>query len=114
MKIRTPNAQHFKEFLCRPTLLEFLVAVSLGSVFTPMVTSLATEIMIPIIASWTDRSAVDLFWVVAKGKEGAEYSSAADARADGAVVIGYGKFLQAIFVFMVQALAVYTIVSLIR
>lgn len=114
MKIRSSHAQHFKEFLSRQTLLEFFVAVSLGSVFTPIVTNLTTEVILPLLTSWTNSTAGDLFVVVAKGRKGVKYNSIDEAREDGAVVVGYGRVLKAIFVFMIHALAVYTIMSLIR
>lgn len=99
----------FWKFMSRPTLIDFLVAVSLGSVFTPIVASLVRDIIMPVLSLWSSRRIKDSFLVIKNG-EGRDFETVEQARDAGAVVVAYGVFIEAIAIFILQALAVYVIV----
>jgi large conductance mechanosensitive channel len=103
----------FRTFITRPTLIDFLVAVSLGAVFTSMVTTLVKEVLVPLLFSQSLSKPGAKFWVVTEGRtKDVVYTSVDEARADGAAVVAYGRLMQAVAVFVGQALAVYAVMRL--
>ena len=95
--------QEFKTFAMRGNVVDLAVGVVIGGAFGAIVTSLVGDLIMPLIGILTG---------------GVDFSKAAivlkEASADGkvpAVLLGYGKFIQAIFNFVIVAFAIFMLVK---
>jgi large conductance mechanosensitive channel len=112
----------FKAFIRRGTVVDLAVAVTIGAAFGKIVTSLVSDILMPPIGVAVGQvDFKDLGVTLQKEhlKEDAQGNVAKDK--DGkpvverpAVVLGYGKFLQAIFDFLIVAFCVFLLVKAIN
>ena len=102
----------FKTFLMRGNVLDLAVAVVIGASFGAVVKSMVDDIIMPPIglaAGKLDFS--NLFILLKDGKPGhAPYTSPAMAKADGAVTLNYGSFINTIIAFLIVAACVFLIV----
>lgn len=95
--------QEFKEFAMRGNVVDLAVGVVIGAAFGAIVTSLVGDIVMPVIGIAT--SGVDFSHSALVLKE---------ASADGktpAVLLSYGKFIQAIINFCIVAFAIFLVVK---
>ena len=84
----------FKEFAVKGNMMTMAVGIIIGAAFTAIVTSLVNDILMPLITILTGKANVEeLFFTV------------------GETEIYYGKFIQAIIVFIITALVVFLLVK---
>lgn len=86
--------QEFKAFAMRGNVVDLAVGVVIGGAFGAIVSSLVADIIMPIIGALTG---------------GVNFSGLSVSV--GNSVITYGKFIQAIFVFLVVAFALFLVVK---
>lgn len=84
----------FKEFISRGNVMDMAVGIIVGSAFTAIVTSLVTDILIPIVG------------MVSGGVNIADLSVKV-----GTVQLKYGAFLQSIINFLLIALVIFTMIK---
>lgn len=89
--------KEFKEFALRGNVIDLAVGVVIGAAFNAIVSSLVADIFMPLIGA------------VTKGYSFAEYSFTI-----GQTIVPYGKFLQAIFTFLLTAIALFLFVKAIN
>jgi large conductance mechanosensitive channel len=89
--------KEFKEFALRGNVIDLAVGVVIGAAFNAIVGSLVADIFMPIIGAAT------------KGYSFAELSFSVRE-----TVIPYGKFVQAIFYFLLTAIALFMFVKAIN
>lgn len=89
--------KEFREFAFRGNVIDLAVGVVIGVAFNAIITSLVADIFMPIIGIVTG---------------GHDFSNLAITVGDAA--IAYGKFLQAIFIFLLTALALFLFVKAIN
>ncbi|HEY7669232.1 MAG TPA: large conductance mechanosensitive channel protein MscL [Hyphomicrobium sp.] len=87
--------QEFKEFATRGNALDLAVGVIIGAAFTPIVTTLVNNILMPVIGYIT--AGIDFSNLVVTPIEGIE--------------IKYGLFLNAIVQFLLTALALFFLIK---
>lgn len=86
--------REFKEFAIKGNMMTMAVGIIIGSAFTAIVNSLVGDIIMPLITIITGKVDVSqVFFTV------------------GNTQIYYGKFLQAIIVFLITAFAVFLLVK---
>lgn len=84
----------FKEFAVKGNMMTMAVGIIIGAAFTAIVTSLVNDILMPLITILTGKANVEeLFFTV------------------GETEIYYGKFIQAIIVFIITAFVVFLLVK---
>lgn len=84
----------FKEFAVKGNMMTMAVGIIIGAAFTAIVTSLVNDIIMPLITILTGKAKVEeLFFTV------------------GETQIFYGKFIQAIIVFIITAFVVFLLVK---
>lgn len=96
--------QEFKEFAVKGNVIDLAVGVIIGAAFGKLVTSLVGDVLMPPIGlalGGVDFS--NLAVVLKPATDGAE-----------AVVIGYGKFIQAIVDFLIVAFVIFMFVKAIN
>lgn len=86
--------KEFKEFALRGNVMDLAVGVVIGAAFNAIVTSLVADVFMPVIGILTG----------GLNFSGLSYTF-------GKSVILYGKFIQAIFVFMITAFALFLLVK---
>lgn len=105
--------KEFREFAVKGNMLDLAIGLVLGSAFGAIVSSLVKDIIMPPIG-WLlgGRDFSALFVVMKDGKDTAgPYVSLADAQKAGAITLNYGVFVNAIFTFIVVALAMFFVVK---
>jgi len=86
--------REFKEFAIKGNMMTMAVGIIIGSAFTAIVNSLVGDIVMPLITIITGKVDVSqVFFTI------------------GNTQIYYGKFLQAIIVFLITAFAVFLLVK---
>lgn len=93
----------FKAFVMRGNVVDLAVGVIIGAAFGSIVTSLVADVFMPVIGQIT---------------AGIDFSKAAvvlkEASADGktpAVLLAYGKFIQACINFLIVAFVIFLVVK---
>ena len=98
----------FKDFAMRGNVLDLAIAVIIGAAFSPIVSSLVNDILMPpigMLLGGADFS--DLFITLSDGS----YDSLAEAQAAGAATINYGLFLNHVINFIIVAFVIFLIVK---
>ena len=86
--------KEFKEFALRGNVMDLAVGVVIGAAFNAIVTSLVADVFMPVIGILTG----------GLNFSGLSYTF-------GKAVILYGKFIQAVFVFLLTAFALFLFVK---
>jgi len=106
----------YKDFISKGNMLDLAIGVVIGGTFGAIVNSLVKDLIMPAVGLLLgkvdfanlyiqlNRSAVPL----------APRTPLAAALEQGAVVLAYGSFLNAIITFLIIALAIFTLIKAIR
>ncbi|MBT1690579.1 large-conductance mechanosensitive channel protein MscL [Dawidia soli] len=89
--------KEFKEFALRGNVIDLAVGVVIGAAFNAIVSSLVADVFMPIIGILTG---------------GLDFSNRGYKFGDA--VVAYGKFIQAIFIFIITAFALFLFVKAIN
>jgi large conductance mechanosensitive channel len=105
----------FRAFLARGNVLDLAVAVIIGAAFGAIVSSLADDLIMPVIG-WLFGGLDFSSYFVRLGPIPAGYKGAlndyAALKAAGVPMFGYGQFVTAIVKFLILALVIYQLVRL--
>ena len=100
--------KEFKEFVMRGNVLDLAVAVIIGAAFGKIITSMVSDILMPVIGLIGGK--VD-FGNLFIDLSGASHPTLAAAKAAGAATINYGLFLNAVIDFLVVSFAIFLMVK---
>lgn len=103
--------KEFKEFAMRGNVVDMAVGIIIGAAFTSVVKSLVDNIIMPpigLLVGNVDFS--DLFVVLKQGHTPGPYLSMDAAQKAGAVVWGYGTFVNTVISFIIVSFAVFMLV----
>jgi large conductance mechanosensitive channel len=89
--------KEFREFAFRGNVIDLAVGVVIGAAFNAIITSLVADVFMPIIG------------IVTGGHNFSNLSYKV-----GEATISYGKFIQAIFIFLLTAIALFLFVKAIN
>jgi len=104
--------KEFKEFALRGNVLDMAVGIIIGGAFTPIAKSLVDDVIMPPLGLLLgDVQFQDMFVVLRAGEAAGPYATLQAARDAGAVVVGYGMFVNTILTFVLVAFAVFLIVK---
>ncbi|KAF1813238.1 ion channel [Eremomyces bilateralis CBS 781.70] len=104
---------YFKRFLdwaLQDNVLEVAVGLIIAAAFTAVVSSLTTDIILPIVSllPFFNRNLDEKFAILRGGPHSEQgYNTIKQALDDGAVVFAYGSFLDKVVRFMVLGLTMY-------
>ncbi|MFH0892884.1 MAG: large-conductance mechanosensitive channel protein MscL [Bacteroidota bacterium] len=98
--------KEFKEFAVRGNVFDMAIGIVIGAAFGKIVTSLVTDVILPplgILIGGVDFT--DLSIIL--------QSASVDAlgKPVDAVVLGYGKFIQTLFDFVIVAFAIFLVIK---
>lgn len=100
-------AQDFKAFALRGNVLDLAVGVIIGAAFGKIVSSLVSDIIMPLLGVLTGGIDVSGAFVALDGKS---YASLAAATEAGAPTFNYGMFFQNVIDFVLVALCVFLMI----
>ena len=104
----------FREFIAKGNVLDLAVAVIIGAAFATIVTSLTSDIIMPVIG-WLFGGLDFSSYFVRLGPIPADYAgdpnNYAALKAAGVPMIGYGQFATALVAFLILAFVVYRLVK---
>ncbi|GHU67594.1 large-conductance mechanosensitive channel [Clostridia bacterium] len=101
----------FKEFAMRGNVMDLAVGVMIGGAFSQIVSSVVNDLVMPLIGLLIGQVNLAGLFIALDGKH---YASAADAAAAGAGVFNYGSFITKVIDFVLMALVIYAMVTIIQ
>lgn len=103
--------QEFKEFAMKGNVLDMAVGVIVGGAFGKIVTSLVSDLFMPVIGLVTGgHNIAGLFYAL----DGNQYDSIEAAQQAGVGTLNYGAFFQNVIDFLIIALCIFLFVKLIN
>jgi len=107
----------FKKFIDRGNVVDLAVGIVIGSAFTGIVNSLVGDVITPVIGLAVGSNLNEAVVVIGHNANSSvplrfSYKSRMEAKADGAVTIDYGNFLQQCINFLVIAGIVFLMVKM--
>ena len=100
--------KEFKEFAVKGNAIDMAVGVIIGGAFGKIVTSLVSDVLMPVIGKLTGGiSFTDLFINLGDGN----YQTLAAAQEAGAAVLAYGQFIQNIIDFIIIAFCIFLMIK---
>ncbi|HEX8520876.1 MAG TPA: large-conductance mechanosensitive channel protein MscL [Tepidisphaeraceae bacterium] len=102
----------FKEFALKGSVLDLAVGVIIGAVFGALVTSLVQDIMMPPLGWVAGGLDFQDKRLVLQQKGSKHFISGSELKED--VAIRYGRFINAVINFVIQALAIFLVVKVIN
>ena len=98
--------QEFKEIAIKGNVMDMAIGVVIGGAFGKIVTSLVSDIIMPVISAITGGlSFTDWKWVISKAVMDGETVVKPE------VALTWGNFLQVIFDFIIIALSIFMVVK---
>ena len=98
----------FKEFAMKGNVMDMAVGVIIGGAFGKIVSSLVSDVLMPLIGKLTGGiSFIDLFVNLGEGN----YKTLAEAQEAGAAVLAYGQFIQNIIDFIIIAFCIFLMIK---
>ena len=100
--------KEFKEFAVKGNVMDMAVGVIIGGAFGKIVTSLVSDVLMPVIGKMTGGiSFTDMFVNLGEGS----YKTLAEAQEAGAAVLAYGQFIQNIIDFIIIAFCIFLMIK---
>jgi large conductance mechanosensitive channel len=103
--------KEFKEFAVKGNMVDMAVGIIIGAAFGTVVKSVVSDILTPVIAAVFGVPDFANLFIVLKGGGGATFETIEAAREAGAVVLGYGLFINALIAFLIVAVVLFFIVK---
>ncbi len=103
--------KEFKEFALKGNMVDMAVGIIIGAAFATVVQSLVNDIIMPVIAALVSVPDFSNLFVTLRNPTGQVFTSVEAAREAGAVVLGYGLFLNAIIAFLIVAFVLFIVVK---
>jgi large conductance mechanosensitive channel len=100
--------QEFKTFILRGNIIDLAIGVIIGGAFTKVVTSLTTDIIMPVVGQLLGK--VD-FANLFVNLSGTHYNTLDEAKKAGAATINIGVFANTMIDFVIVAFAVYMLLK---
>ncbi len=100
--------QEFKAFLLRGNILDLAVGVILGGAFMKVVTSLTSDVIMPVIGQIAGKMDFANLFI---NLSGGEFKTVEEAKKAGAATINVGIFLNQVIDFVIIAFVVYMILK---
>ena len=101
--------KEFKEFAMKGNVMDMAVGVIIGGAFGKIVTSLVSDVLMPIISLCT--GGIDFTNLFVNLSDDKEYATLAAAQEAGANVFAYGQFCQNIIDFLIIAFCIFLMIK---
>ncbi|MBQ9500472.1 MAG: large conductance mechanosensitive channel protein MscL [Bacteroidaceae bacterium] len=101
--------KEFKEFAMKGNVMDMAVGVIIGGAFGKIVSSLVSDVLMPIVSLCT--GGIDFTNLFVKLSGEGSYNTLAEAQEAGQSVIAYGQFIQNIVDFICVAFCVFLMIK---
>jgi len=103
----------FKTFALKGNVIDLAVGVIIGAAFGKIVTSLVSDIIMPLIGLLTGgRNFANMFILLKKAPEGAAITTLEEAKALNIPTLNYGSFLSQVLDFLIIAFVIFMIIRM--
>ena len=109
--------EEFKAFISKGNVVDMAVGVVVGGAFGKIVTSLVSDLIMPLVGLITGGGSLKDMFVVLGDRTGfdpAKYTTPALAAEAGYATLNYGNFIQSMIDFLIIAFAIFLFVRLIN
>ncbi|KAI9019149.1 large conductance mechanosensitive channel protein [Hyaloraphidium curvatum] len=107
-------AQDFFKFISRGNVIDLAVGIIIGNAFTAIVTSLVDDMISPILGLMGNKDLAAYNAVMRPGLSGnTSYPTPAQAKADQAITLAWGNFINSIINFFLIAIVVFLMIKFI-
>jgi len=96
--------QEFKAFLMRGNIMDMAVGVIIGAAFTKVVTSLTSDVIMPIVGQVAGKMDFANLFI---NLSGTPYATLEEAKKAGAATINVGVFANTVIDFVIIAFVIY-------
>ncbi len=103
--------KEFKEFISRGNVIDLTVGIIVGAAFTSVVKSIVDDLVNPLISLLTGGVDVSNLYIPLTHHI---YPTLAAAETAGVAVFAYGRFLMAVFHFLVVAVVLFFLVRMVN
>ena len=100
--------EEFKAFISRGNVIDLAVGVIIGTAFTAIVSSLVSDLIMPLIGLVTGGVDFTNWFITLSGQK---YATLAEAQKAGAATLNYGQFINAVMKFLIIAWVVFLMVK---
>jgi large conductance mechanosensitive channel len=100
--------KEFKKFALRGNMIDLAVGIIIGGAFSQIVSSLVSNIIMPVLSLITGKINFTNWFIALNGKH---YDDFAKAQADNAPTLNYGVFLSGVIDFIIMAFVVFLLVK---
>ncbi|MBR2114249.1 MAG: large conductance mechanosensitive channel protein MscL [Prevotella sp.] len=101
--------KEFKEFAMKGNVMDMAVGVIIGGAFGKIVTSLVSDVIMPIVSLAT--GGIDFTNLFVNLSDDVKYKTLAEAQEAGASVFAYGIFIQNIIDFIIIAFCIFLMIK---
>lgn len=98
----------FKKFVMRGNVLDLAIGVIIGAAFGKIVSSMVTDILMPVISLFTGKIDFSSLFISLNGKS---YPTLAAAKAAQAPTVNYGVFINTVVEFLIVAFVIFIVVK---
>ena len=102
--------EEFKKFALKGNMVDMAVGIIIGAAFATVVRSLVDDIIMPAVAAIFSVPDFSNLFAVLRNPSGEAFTSIEAAREAGAVVLGYGLFINALIAFLIVAFVLFVVV----
>ena len=100
--------KEFKKFALKGNIIDMAIGVIIGGAFGKIVTSLVSDIVMPVLSIVTGKIKFENLFIAL---DGGTYGTIAEAQAAGASTVNYGMFITAIIDFLIIAISIFIVIS---
>ncbi len=101
--------KEFKEFAVKGNVMDMAVGVIIGGAFGKIVTSLVSDLLMPVIGLFT--GGIDFINLFVNLSDDTQYKTLAEAQEAGATVFAYGQFIQNVLDFIIVAFCIFMMIK---
>jgi len=103
--------KEFKEFAIKGNMVDMAVGIIIGAAFGTVVKSIVDNVLMPIVSAVTGAPDFSNLFVVLRNPNNAMFETVDAAKEAGAVVLGYGLFINAVIAFVIVAFVLFIVVK---
>ena len=102
--------REFREFAVKGSAVDMAVGIVLGAGFGKIVSSLVSDMIMPLASMLTGAIDFTNMFVVLSG-DGREFKTLKEAKEAGVVVLSYGVFINAVVDFVIVAFSIFMVMK---
>ena len=103
--------KEFKEFAVKGNMVDMAVGIIIGAAFGTVVKSVVDDILMPIVSMVTGAPDFSNLFAVLRNPNNAMFETVEAGREAGAIVLGFGLFINAAIAFLIVSFVLFIVVK---